>query len=340
MRFGFDDDQMEIQRTASGLLEGRSTLERVREHAESRTEDSSLWKEMCELGWPGIAVAEENGGQGLGVVELTILLEQAGRTLACVPLMPSAAAALAIQHAGSAEQRDRWLPLLASGEVTGAVGIAEGGRCEIAAGAPGSAVAVLFDEEGGARLVDMADALVETVETIDPTRLYGSVEGPGADLKGDTEAALDLARIALAAELTGVASRATEITVDYVKDRKQFDTPVGAYQAISHKCAEMYLGVESARSTAYHAAWAADASPEALAEAAAVAHVTAVDQAREVTASAIQAHGGIGFTWEADPHWFYKRAQLGGQLLGGTSGSKARLTGLVSDRLEDEAEED
>jgi len=90
MRFGFDDDQLEIQRTASGLLEGRSTLERVRENAEAATDDTPLWDEMRELGWPGIAIAEEHGGQGLGVVELAILLEQAGRTLACVPLMPSA----------------------------------------------------------------------------------------------------------------------------------------------------------------------------------------------------------------------------------------------------------
>lgn len=336
MRFGFDDDQLEIQRTATGLLEGRSTLDRVREHAEARTEDAELWKELCELGWPGIAISEENGGQGLGVVELTILLEQAGRTLACVPLMPTAAAALAIQHAGSDAQRERWLEPLSTGEVTGAVGTAEGGRAEIAAGAPGAAVAVLFDEEGGARLVDLADALVEPVETIDPTRRYGSIEGPGDDLPGDTDGALDLARVVLAAELTGVASRATEITIAYVKDRKQFETPVGAYQAVSHMCANMYMGVESARSAAYHAAWAADASPDGLAEAASVAHIAAVQSGRDVTSSGIQAHGGIGFTWEADPHWFYKRAQVGAQLLGGTGGARARLARLVSDRLADQ----
>jgi len=336
MRFGFDEDQLEIQRTATGLLEGRSTLDRVREHAEAGTEDADLWSELSELGWPGIAVSEENGGQGFGVVELTILLEQAGRTLACVPLMPSAAAALAIQHAGSDAQRSRWLEALSTGEITGAIGTASGGRAEIAAGAPTAAVAVLFDDEGGARLVDLADALVEPVETIDPTRRYGSIEGPGDDLPGDTDAALDLARIALAAELTGVASRATEITLAYVKDRKQFDTPIGAYQAVSHACANMYLNVESARSASYHAAWAADASPEGLAEAASVAHIAAVGGARDVTSAAIQAHGGIGFTWEADPHWFYKRAQVSAHLLGGTGGARARLAQLVADRLTDE----
>jgi len=227
-----------------------------------------------------------------------------------------------------------------SGEITGAIGTAEGGRSEIAAGVPGAAVAVLFDEEGGARLVDLADALVETVEAIDPTRRYGTIEGPGDDLPGDTDSALDLARTLLAAELTGVASRATEMAVEYVRDRRQFDTPVGAFQAVSHMCAGMYMTVESSRSAAYHAAWAADASPGTLAEAASVAHIAAVEGAREVTSQAIQAHGGIGFTWEADPHWFYKRAQLGAQLLGGAGACRARLAGLVSDRLADEDEDD
>ena len=200
-------------------------------------------------------------------------------------------------------------------------------------------MAVLFDEEGGARVVDLADALVEPIDTIDPTRSYGTVEGPGVDLPGDTDAAYDRAITALAAELTGVAARATEITVEYVKDRKQFDKPVAANQAVSHMCATMLLGTESSRSATYHAAWAADADEEKLSEAAAVAHIASVGGARDVTASAIQAHGGIGFTWEADPHWFWKRAQLGAQILGGTGESRARLADSVAERLAVDDEE-
>ena len=333
MRFGLDDDQVEIQRTATALLEARSSLERLRENAESNKDDDGLWAELRELGWPGIAVSEEFGGQGYGLVELAVLLEQAGRTLAAVPLFSTAAAALAIESAGSDEQKERWLPGLASGESIGAVGTAIGGRSELAAGAPNAAVAVLFDEEGGARIVDLADALVETVDTIDPTRRYGSVEGPGADMPGDTDAAFDRVICALAAELTGIASRAMEITLAYVKERKQFGTPVGANQAIQHMCATMLLGTESARSAAYHAAWAADASEEKLSEAAAIAHIASVEAGRDVTSAAIQAHGGIGFTWEADPHWFFKRAQLNAQLLGGTGESRARLADIVADHL-------
>ena len=107
------------------------------------------------------------------------------------------------------------------------------------------------------------------------------------------------------------------MTLAYVKDRKQFGVPVGSFQAVAHRCAQMLLSTECARSTAYFAAWAADADPERLPEAAALAGAAAADGGREVTASAIQAHGGIGFTWEADVHWLYKRAQLDTVLLGG-----------------------
>src|SRR5579884_2054919 len=122
MDFGYSDDQREIRRTARELLGERARPERVREHAESGRTDGELWRELRELGWPGIAIAEEHGGQGLGVIELSILCEELGRTLAPVPFLPSAMAALLIQHGGSAEQQARWLPGLASGEAVGAVG--------------------------------------------------------------------------------------------------------------------------------------------------------------------------------------------------------------------------
>src|ERR1700749_3591924 len=116
MDFGLTDDQRDIQRTARELLADRAKPERVREHAEAGTTDDGLWKELAELGWPGIAVAEEHGGQGLGTVELAILSEELGRTVAPVPFLPSAMAAALIQAAGSDDQRARWLPGLAAGE--------------------------------------------------------------------------------------------------------------------------------------------------------------------------------------------------------------------------------
>jgi alkylation response protein AidB-like acyl-CoA dehydrogenase len=123
------------------------------------------------------------------------------------------------------------------------------------------------------------------------------------------------------------------MTLEYVKERKQFGVAVGSFQAVAHRCAQMLLATESSRSTAYFAAWAADADQERLPEAAALAGAAAADGGREVTASAIQAHGGIGFTWEADVHWLYKRAQLNAALLGGSRVHRAALARIAATRL-------
>jgi len=130
----------------------------------------------------------------------------------------------------------------------------------------------------------------------------------------------------------GVCQRALDMTLEYVKDRKQFGVPVGSFQAVSHRCAQMLLSTESARSAAYFAAWAADADPDRLPEAAALAAAAAADGGRDATASAIQAHGGIGFTWEADVHWLFKRAQLDAALLGGARRHRATLARLGAER--------
>ncbi len=322
MDFGLTDDQQDIQRTARELLGSRATPERVREHAEAARTDDALWKELSELGWPGIAVSEEHGGQGLGTVELAILCEELGRTLAPVPFLGTVLAATLIEHAGSDEQKARWLPGLAAGELVGAVS----GSASLVPGGEGADVFVLV-EDGAARLVAADQADVTANASIDSTRPAARVDGEGEPLPGD---ALDRALVPIAAELVGVCDRALEMTVAYVKDRKQFGTPVGAYQAVSHRCAQMLLDTESARAAVSFAAWAADADPDRLPEAAAMAKAAASDAGREVTAAAIQLHGGIGFTWEADVHWLYKRAQLDAALLGGATVHRARLARIAA----------
>src|SRR5919198_3863612 len=174
MNFDLNDDQREIKRTARDLLASRSTLERVRAAAEDGRYDDALWRELCSLGWPGIAVAEEHGGQGLGVIELAVLLEALGYAVAAVPLLGSSLAALAIEQAGDGEQRARWLPGLASGELTGALG----GIDDVIADAADADVIVLV-EAGAPRVVARADADVDAVDAIDPTRRYGRVRGEG-----------------------------------------------------------------------------------------------------------------------------------------------------------------
>ena len=165
---------------------------------------------------------------------------------------------------------------------------------------------------------------------------YGRPEAglsAGEEMPGDAGPTLDLAALLVSAELVGICRRTLEMTLEYVKDRRQFGRPVGSFQAVQHRCAQMLLLTEGARADTYFAAWAADADRERLPEAASLAKSASSKAGVEVTASAIQAHGGIGFTWEADVHWFYKRAQLDASMLGGTSFHNQRLTGIAKDRL-------
>jgi len=333
MDFGLTDDQRDIQRAARDMLAERAKPERVREHAEAATTDTALWSELSELGWPGIAVSEQYGGQGLGAIELSILCEELGRVLAPVPFLPSAMAAAVIEHGGSPGQRERWLPALASGAAIGALGTALDGTAELVIGGADAQVIVLVEEDGSAQVLSADDADVTRVACIDPTRSAASVSAGGAgEALEHGCAGLGRALVAISSELVGVCEQALDMTVAYVKDRKQFGVPVGAYQAVSHRCAQMLLDTEKARSTAAFAAWTADADPEQLSMAAAMAKAAASDAGREVTASAIQAHGGIGFTWEADVHWLYKRAQVDAVLLGGAGRHRARIAEILAER--------
>jgi alkylation response protein AidB-like acyl-CoA dehydrogenase len=335
MDFGLSDDQRQIQRTARDLLGDRARPERVRELAEAGRSDEDLWRELGELGWLGIALAEENGGQGLGSVELSILCEELGRSLAAVPFLPSVMASALIERAGSSEQRARWLPALAAGESKGALGVAAAGTADLVLGAPQAQVLVLLDDDGGARVVGADEVAVTAVPAIDPTRSAAHVSGAedaGEPLDGDIAGGVDRALVAVSSELVGICDRALEMTVAYVKDRRQFGVPVGSFQAVSHRCAQMLLETEKARACSALAAWAADSDPDSLPEGAAMAKAAAADAGREVTASAIQAHGGIGFTWEADVHWLYKRALVDAALLGGASRQRARLGAILAER--------
>ena len=249
MNFDFTDDQQAIKRTANEFLADRFKPERVRRLAESRSYDEDAWREMCELGWSGIFIDEAHGGQGLGVVELVILMEELGYALAPVPFLSNAAAGLAIQFAGTPEQRERWLPGIASGEVRGTVGLLSNGEARLVPDADSAEVIVIFTRGGGA-VVEAGAADVEPIETMDPTRRFARVRADGGDaLVGDGGDAPYRVATALAAELTGVGQRAMEMAVDYARERKQFGRPIGSYQAVSHRCAQMLLEVEGARSS-------------------------------------------------------------------------------------------
>ena len=329
MKFDFTEDQHEIKRTAKDLLAARSTLEKQREAAEAGEYDLALWAELAELGWPGVAVEEAFGGGGLGYVELAGLLEEAGYALLNGPFLSTAMCAAAISEAGSDSQKEEWLSRLASGEATGAFGL-EG---EIVPDGASSDVVVVAAPDGSSARLLTGEGTMPALQTIDPTRRYGIAEGEmaeGEEMPGDAATAIDLATVLVSAELVGVCRRVLDMTVEYVKDRKQFGRPVGSFQAVQHRCAQMLLSTEGARATTYFAAWAADSDRERLPEAASLAKSAASKAGVEVTASAIQAHGGIGFTWEADVHWFFKRAELDAAFLGSSGEHDRRLTALVA----------
>ena len=329
MDFDLSDEQREIKSTAREFIAARFRPEKVRELAESENPyDDAIWDEMCELGWPGIAISERYGGQGLGVVELAILQEELGYACAPSPMISNAFAGALIETAGSDVQKSRWLPGIAAGEQHGAAAFTPDDEPVVGAAA-GAAVLVLNDGEGG-RLVEADAANLERLDLIDTTRAYFRVVADGGDpLPGDVGPAVDLGVVAICAELVGVAQRALDMATEYAKEREQFGRPIGAYQAVSHRLTNMLWEVEEARSLLYYAAWAADAEPESLPLAASMAKARASDAANAVTHDAIQTFGGIGFTWEHDVHFFLKRARVSSQLLGTPRQHRERVAELV-----------
>ena len=223
--------------------------------------------------------------------------------VAPVPFLGSADGGVCDRAGGNAlEQRERWLPGLASGETIGALAGASDGTAELVVSGAEAGVVVLVEDDGSGRIVTPAEAEVTPVAAIDPTRSaarVGAPDGAGEALE-DGCPGLGRALVAVSAELVGVSERALEMTVAYVKDRKQFGVPVGAYQAVSHRCAQMLLETQQARSMTAFAAWSADANPDGLAEAAAMAKAAASsggtrsDRGRDPDARRHRLHVGGG----------------------------------------------
>lgn len=364
MYFDLTDEQQAIKSTAHDFLASRFKSERIREIAASESGfDESGWQEMAELGWAGLALPEEWGGQGLGIVELAVLFEEMGYALAPSPLLSNTIAGLAIAAGGSDEQRESYLLRLASGElrVTPALtdagvpaapgtfamaaqedgdGVLLDGEKTLVMDAASADLFLVATADGRRHLVEKGAAGVTVIpeESIDLTRRLASVRfenvrvAPESTLPGgeaDYFPVFLRACVALAAESTGVAQRALDFSVAYAKDRQQFGRPIGAYQAVSHRCAQMLLETENSRSAVYGAAWAADAEPESLPLAASTAKAYASDAGWRVPDAAIQVHGGIGFTWEHDLHFFLKRGRANAATFGDAKWHRERVADAV-----------
>ena len=356
MNFAFSEEQEELRRITRQFLESKSPETEVRRLMDTTDGyDPAVWGQMAgELGLQSLTIPEEYGGQGYTYVELTVVLEEMGRALLAAPFFSTVALATnTILHSGDEQAKKDLLPGIASGETIATLAFTEpNGRWDttgieatatrsgdgwtidgtkmfvldghvanliLVAARTGDGIS-LFRVEG-----DAAGLTRTPLATMDQTRKQAKLEfsGTPATLLGEENGGeavlgrvLDLAAVALAAEQVGGAQRVLDMSVQYAKDRVQFGRPIGSFQAIKHKCADMLLEVESAKSAAYYAAWCAAELNDELPEVACLAKAYCSEAYFHSAAENIQIHGGIGFTWEHPAHLYFKRAKSSELLFG------------------------
>ncbi len=336
MFFALTEDQREFDAAVRGYLAERFDLDAVRavvEAPESDGNPDSLWKAAGEQGWLAVLVPEEHDGLGLGLVEAQVIARALGAGVAPGPWRGTVLAAEAVRLAGSDEQRSAWLPRLAAGDAVGAFtlrGAAPGRLPAVEYGAPADVVVARSGE--GLALVEGASATPRGSYDA-TTRLADLHAGSGESLPGATAAVVAeleaRATVLVAADLVGIAREALTRTVAYDREREQFGVPVGSFQAIKHALADLHVGVTMAEHTALYAAHAVDTALPDAPLAVSVAKAKASDTALAATAAMIQYHGGIGYTWEHEAHFFYKRAKrLAGQY-GAADAHRAKIADLT-----------
>jgi len=349
MNFDFSDDQKLLREQARKFLSEKCTTKTVRKVFDSDAGlDRGLWKEIAEMGWHGTAIPEAYGGLGLGYLELCVIAEELGRALAPVPFSSTVYLfAEAILAAGTEEQKKKYLPKVASGELIGTFARSEGAgavtpksirtafkggrlsgkKIAVNDGADADFAVVLAraSDEPGERglalaIVDLKAAGVsrQKQDSIDPSRKHARLDfdNAGAEALGRAgegwsiaSRVLERAAVLTAFEQVGGADVCLAMATDYAKTRYAFARPIGSYQAIKHKLADMYVYNELARSNAYYGAWALSTNARELPLAAAAARVSATQAFDYAAKENTQVHGGIGFTWEVDCHLFYKRSR-------------------------------
>ena len=367
MNLDFSEDQKLLQQTARDYLAEHSPLTLCREVFESDTPYASgLWKGAAELGWLGTAIDEEYGGAGFGYLELALIAEEIGRSLAPIPFASTIYGPTeAIRLAGSDAQKKEYLTKIAAGDLVATLALTEGpGQNDVEAvsttladgkltgtklpvidGAAADVALVAATSSAGLSLalVDLTGPGVTRtpVESIDPSRPLAQIqldgapaellgaEGSGAELAATV---LDRAAALMAFEQLGSASRALEITREFVMGRYAFGRPIASFQAVKHRLADLWCEIDLARSNCYWAAWAlANEEPE-LELAACSARIAATSAFDLASVEMIQLHGGVGYTWEYDCHLFYRRARLLGAALGGATAWRDRLIGRIDAR--------
>lgn len=358
MQFGLSESQEFLRDSARKFFAGECPIAEARRLMETDTAfDAKLWAKLAEQGYTGIIFPEEFGGVGLGIVELVLLMEEAGRALLPGPFFSTVAMAGSLLDVlASKEQKKKYLAPICRGEARATVAFLEpNGTWDISdvhltavngklkgekLFVPDAAVAdwIIVVARNGVFLVDSKSPRIriERMLGMDLTRKPYSVQlddVPGEKL-GETAALLrprGIATVALAAEMVGGMQRTLDITVEYAKTRKQFGKPIGIFQAVQHQCADMYLETESARSAVYYAAWALQHHVPDAAAAVSIAKLYASDAGRTVGNRGIQVHGGMGFTWENDLHLYYRRAKASETMFGDATFHREQLARLTID---------
>lgn len=346
MNFDFSDDQKYLKDQARKFLSDRADISSVRGvlDAEETSYVASLWAGIAEMGWLGTAIPEQYGGLGLGELELCVLAEEMGRSLAAVPWASTVyILAEALKIAGTEAQKLAVLPALAEGRVIGCIAASEGPgeprgetmktsydgtsisgiKLPVADGDIATHALVLAKHGSGVSLVlvDMADTGIARtkLKTFDPTRSHASVTfsntpaqlvGEAGDGLGLLARIYDRAAVLIAFEQIGGTQACLDMATAYAKGRYAFSRQIGSFQAIKHKLADMYVALEIARSNAFYGAWALSCDAPELPLAAAAARIAACEAYYLASKENIQTHGGMGFTWDVDCHLYYRRAKL------------------------------
>ncbi|GAC1329857.1 MAG: acyl-CoA dehydrogenase family protein [Mycobacteriales bacterium] len=365
MFFALTDEQRALQDTVRAFLRNRFGLEAVRavyDDLEGSADPGSLWSSVGEQGWLAVMVPQEYDGLGLGLLDACVIARCWGAGAVPGPYQPTLMAAEAIRLGGSPDQQAKLLPQVAAGELKLALAVRREGGAWSPAGVGVSAtgmtlsgsaaevdaanvadllvVAARDGQETGLYLVDPADpgVTLETQTPLDRTTRLSTLTLDGAagerleqSSAAVLEAVLDRATVLTAADLVGVAREALTRTVAYDKDRVQFGVPVGSFQAIKHALADLHVAITMAEHGVLYAAHALDESLPDAAVMVSVAKAKASDVARDATAAMIQYHGGIGYTWEHDAHFFFKRAKRQEYSYGDASTHRERIAGLVVD---------
>jgi hypothetical protein len=354
MNFEFPDELLQLRDQARRFLADRCPPSVPRRVLDDPGEAyaADLWRGIAEMGWQGAAIPEEYGGVGLGRLATCVLAEELGRAVAPVPFSSTVyLAAEAILLHGTEAQKLAWLPKIATGEViatfalaekpgpakpamTAALGRLTGTKLAVPDGDIAAIAIVATAGTPALHIVDLAHPTVTRtpVATFDPTRSHAHLTfaGTPADPMPGTDAhairnVLDHAAVPMAFEQLGGSQAALDMANAYAKERFAFGRPIGSFQGIKHKLADMYIQVEMARSNAYYGAWAVHTDAAELPIAASVARISACEAGWFVTKENIQTHGGMGFTWQMDCHLFYRRAKLLSLNLGGAREWKHRL---------------